>query len=218
MPSAISLTTPVEDLHQHKIARLGPNLARKLAAAVAAHTNTGHTSDATVEDLLTYLPMRYEDRSHLAKIKDLEHGTEASLELQVKHAGGYEVRNRQAFSRSRLFIFEVSGVDVDNKTGRQVVVWWFVSGRRAYDVIQFYTKKLSRGTRFITFGQWEWDTKRGTYSLRLHRPADELETLTPSDSEQNIDSTDPEHLEANFSDPTLAAIHVGRRVPVYRKL
>ncbi|HEV8136504.1 MAG TPA: ATP-dependent DNA helicase RecG [Pyrinomonadaceae bacterium] len=217
MPSAIFLTTPVEDLHKHKIARLGPNLARKLAAAVAAHANKRQSIEATVEDLLTYLPMRYEDRSHLAKINDLEDGTEASLELQVKHAGGYEVRNRQAFSKSRLFIFEVSGVDVDNKTGRQVVVWWFVSGRHAYDVIQFYTKKLSRGTRFITFGQWEWDKKRGTYSLRLHRPADELETLVSSETD-NVDSTNPENVEANISDPSLAAIHVGRRVPVYRKL
>ena len=217
MLSAISLTTPVEDLHKHKIARLGPNLARKLAAAVAAHANKRQSIEASVEDLLTYLPMRYEDRSHLAKINDLEDGTEASLELQVKHAGGYEVRSRQAFSRSRLFIFEVSGVDVDNKTGRQVVVWWFVSGRHAYDVIQFYTKKLSRGTRFITFGQWEWDKKRGTYSLRLHRPADELETLASSETD-NVDSTNPDQVEANISDPSLAAIHVGRRVPVYRKL
>ena len=217
MPSAISLTTPVEDLHKHKIARLGPNLARKLAAAVASHANKRQSNEATVEELLSYLPMRYEDRSRLAKIKDLEDGTEASLELQVKHAGGYEVRNRQAFSKSRLFIFEVSGVDVDDKTGRQVVVWWFVSGRHAYDVIQFYTKKLSRGTRFITFGRWEWDKKRGTYSLRLHRPADELETLTTIETD-NVDSTNPEQVEANISDPSLAAIHVGRRVPVYRKL
>src|SRR6185437_12009589 len=99
----------------------------------------------------------------------------------------------------------------------QVVVWWFVSGRHAYDVIQFYTKKLSRGTRFITFGQCEWDKKRGTYSLRLHRPADELETLVSSETD-NADSTNPEHVEANISDPSLAAIHVGRRAPVYRKL
>jgi len=217
MPSAISLTTPVEDLHKHKIARLGPNLARKLAAAVASHANKRQSNEATVEELLSYLPMRYEDRSRLAKIKDLEDGTEASLELQVKHAGGYEVRNRQAFSKSRLFIFEASGVDVDDKTGRQVVVWWFVSGRHAYDVIQFYTKKLTRGTRFITFGRWEWDKKRGTYSLRLHRPADELETLTTIETD-NVDSTNPEQVEANISDPSLAAIHVGRRVPVYRKL
>lgn len=221
MPSAISLNTPIEDLHQHKIARLGQNLARKLAAAVASHANKKHFSEATVADLLTYLPMRYEDRSHLATIKDLEAGMEATLELQVKHAGGYQVRNKKAFSKSRLFIFEVAGVDVDNKTGRQVVVWWFVSGRHAYEIIQFYTKKLRRGARFITFGQWDWDKRRGTYSLRLQRPADELEMLISSDSDRHTDSseqTDPEHAEENIPDPTLAAIHVGRRVPVYRKL
>jgi ATP-dependent DNA helicase RecG len=217
MPSAISLNTLIEDLHQHKIARLGQNLARKLAAAVAAHANRKHFSEATVEDLLSYLPMRYEDRSHLARIKDLEAGMEATLELQVKHAGGYQVRNKKAFSKSRLFIFEVSGVDPDNKTGRQVVVWWFVSGRHAYEIIQFYTKKLKRGARFITFGEWEWDKRRGTYSLRLHRPADELEMLASAAPDQT-DETNPEQAEANISDPTLAAIHVGRRVPVYRKL
>ena len=177
MPSAIALNTPIEDLHQFKIARLGQHLARKLAAAVAAQANKKHFSEATVEDLLSYLPMRYEDRSHLARIKDLQDKMEATLELQVKHSGGYQVRNKKGFSKSRLFIFEVAGVDIDEKTGRQVVVWWFVSGRAAYEIIQFYTKKLQRGARFITFGQWEWDKRRGTYSLRLHRPADELETL-----------------------------------------
>jgi ATP-dependent DNA helicase RecG len=96
-------------------------------------------NDATVEDLLTYLPLRYEDRSHLATIKDLEAGLEATLELEVKHAGGYQVRNKHSFSKSRLFIFEVSGVDLANRSGRQVVVWWFVSGRRAYEIVQFYT-------------------------------------------------------------------------------
>ncbi len=214
MPSAIALNTPIEDLHQYKIARLGQNLARKLAAAVAAQANKKHFSEATVEDLLSYLPMRYEDRSHLARIKDLQDKMEATLELQVKHSGGYQVRNTKSFSKSRLFIFEVSGVDIDEKTGRQVVVWWFVSGRHAYEIIQFYTKKLQRGARFITFGQWEWDKRRGTYSLHLHRPADELEMSVTAESDQ----TDLEQKEENIPDPTLALIHVGRRVPVYRKL
>ena len=57
MPSAISLNTPIEDLHRFKIARLGQNLARKLAAAVASHANKKHYNEATVEDLLSYLPM-----------------------------------------------------------------------------------------------------------------------------------------------------------------
>jgi ATP-dependent DNA helicase RecG len=63
------------------------------------------------------------------------------------------------------------------------------------------------GTRFVAFGKWEWDTRRGTYSLRVNKP-DELELVTSADDEEG---------EAE-ADPTLAAIHVGRRVPVYRKL
>jgi RecG-like helicase len=43
--------------------------------------------EATVEDLLSYLPMRYEI-GRISHNKDLEAGMEATLELQVKHAGG----------------------------------------------------------------------------------------------------------------------------------
>ena len=221
MPSAISLNTLIEDLHEFKIARIGQNLSRKLAAALAAHANRKQSVEATVEDLLTYLPMRYEDRSHLATIKDLEDGTEASLELEVKLAGGYQVRNKRSFGKSRLFIFEVAGVDA-GRTGRPVVVWWFVSGRHAFEIINYYTKKLERGACFITFGRWEWDSKRGTYALRLQRPADELEMLTAPElgagKEAANKETDAEQSEEDTSDPALAAIHVGRRVPVYRKL
>jgi ATP-dependent DNA helicase RecG len=212
VPVAISLNTPIEDLHQFRIARLGENLSRKLAAALASYSNKKQAADATVEDLLNYLPMRYEDRSHLARIEDLTHGTEASLELQVKLAGGYQVRNKRSFAKSRLFIFEASGVDA-GKTGRPVVVWWFISGSHAYEIVNFYTKKLARGTRFIAFGRWEWDTRRNTFALRLQKPADELEILTASDDESST-----EQGEEATSDPSLAAIHAGRRVPIYRKL
>src|SRR5882724_4043586 len=212
MPVAISLNTPIEDLLQFRIARLGEILSRKLAAALASYSNKKQAADATVEDLLNYLPMRYEDRSHLARIEDLKDGMEASLELQVKLAGGYQVRNKRSFGKSQLFIFEASGVDA-GKTGRPVVVWWFVSGSHAYEIVNFYTKKLARGTRFIAFGRWEWDSRRNTFALRLQKPADELEILTASDDESST-----EQGEETTSDPSLAAIHAGRRVPVYRKL
>ncbi len=216
MPSAISLNTPIEDLHRFKIARLGPNLSRKLAAAVASDSYRDKSAEATVEDLLTYLPMRYEDRSHLTTIKDLEHGLDASLELQSRLAGGYEVRNKRSFGRSRLYIFEVSAVDM-GKTGRPVVVWWFVSGRNAHEIINYYSKKLQRGTRFITFGSWTWDSRRGTYSLRLNKPADELEILPTANGNRSTEPAD-DGQDDEHSDPALAAIHAGRRVPVYRKL
>ena len=215
MPGAISLNTSIEDLHSFKIARLGQILSHKLAKALATQTHKKSSAAATVEDLLTYFPMRYEDRSRPALIRDLKEGVEASLELTVTHAHGYAVRNQRGYGRPQLYIFEVAGID-GPMTGREVIVWWFVSGRRAYDIVKYYTAKLARGTRFITFGRWEWEARRNTYKLRLNNAADELEILLPpEDAEAELD---PEQSEENQPDPTLAAIHVGRRVPVYRKL
>jgi len=217
MPGAISLNTSIEDLHSFKIARLGPVLSRKLAKALATQTYKKSPAAVTVEDLLNYFPMRYEDRSHPALIKDLKEGVEASLELTVTHAHGYAVRNQRGYGRPQLYIFEVAGID-GPMTGREVIVWWFVSGRRAYDIVKYYTAKLARGTRFITFGRWEWEARRNTYKLRLNNAADELEILLPPEDTEAHAEVDPEQSEENLPDPALAAIHVGRRVPVYRKL
>ena len=217
MPSAISLNTRIEDLHSFRIARLGEQLSPKLAKALSAHANKRNAAEATVEDLLNYLPMRYEDRSHPAAIKDLSDGMEASLELLVHRAHGYQVR--KGFGRARLFIFEVTAFDAA-RTAREVIVWWFVSGPRAYEIVKYYTNKLIPGTRFITFGRWDWNATKSTYKLQLHRPADELELLPSLEQPQSETPTtvDLEQSEENVSDPSLAAIHVGRRVPVYRKL
>ncbi len=217
MPGAISLNTSIEDLHNFKIARLGPVLSRKLARALATQTHKKSSAAVTVEDLLTYFPMRYEDRSRPALIKDLKEGVEASLELTVTHAHGYAVRNPRGYGRPQLYIFEVAGID-GPMTGREVIVWWFVSGRRAYDIVKYYTAKLARGTRFITFGRWEWEARRNTYKLRLSNAADELEILLPPGDADASEEPHPEQAEENLPDPSLAAIHVGRRVPVYRKL
>src|SRR5215203_4689948 len=154
MPSAISLNTPIEDLHSFKIARLGPILSRKLAHALATQTHKKSTAEVIVEDLLTYFPMRYEDRSHPALIKDLQDGMEASLELTVVKAHGYAVKSQRGYGRPQLYIFEVSGMDAA-RTGKDVIVWWFVSGRRAYEIVKYYTARMTPGTRFITFGRWE---------------------------------------------------------------
>ena len=214
MPGAISLNTSIEDLHNFKIARLGQILSHKLAKALASQAHKKNPAEVTVEDLLNYFPMRYEDRSRPALIKDLHDGAEASLELTVTKTNGYAVRNPRGYGRSSLYIFEVYGID-GPMTGKEVIVWWFVSGRRAYDIVKYYNAKLTRGTRFITFGRWEWEGRRSTFKLRLNNAADELEILLPP-SEETPD--DPEQSEENQPDPSLAAIHVGRRVPVYRKL
>ncbi|HEX8138376.1 MAG TPA: ATP-dependent DNA helicase RecG [Pyrinomonadaceae bacterium] len=234
--SPITLDTPVSILYQRAIPRLGQATARKLALALATLSGKTDASEATVEDLLNYLPMRYEDRSNLARISDLSDGTEASLELYVRVAGGFQVGKNRSPKQPKLFIFEITASDPE-RTGKPVVVWWFVSGRAAQRIIAYNRQRFERGARFIAFGRWEWDTRRNTFSLRLNKP-DELEMLpgtwTPPEhallrlaeesAEQEsgaAEEGEAEGLEEDLlgaDDPQLAAIHVGRRVPVYRKL
>jgi len=230
MSSPFSLQTPLEDLYKYRLARFGQILSHKLAVEIAGHFKKENAAKATVEDLLNYLPLRYEDRSNPAQIRDLTEGMEASLELIVKDAGYLQVRNRRSFG-SGLFIFEIVASDPE-QTGRPVAVWWFVSGAHARDILDYYKKRFTRGARFVTFGRWERDKRRGILSLRLHKPADELELLPaaaqPSEANVKAEADAPTGetkaakalaLDAPDSgDPALAVIHTGRRVPIYRKL
>src|ERR1700716_3241773 len=201
----ISLDTRSLDLLEARIPRFGQQSARQLALALTEVSPGKDSACVTVEDLLNYLPARYEDRSSMVEIRHLSHGVEASLDLTVRVAGGFQVRNRRSFKQS-LYKFEISAVD-QQRSGRQVMVWWFVSGPRARDILNYNAKRFVPGTRFIAFGKWENDDRRGTYSLRLNKP-DELELVAGADDEEG-------EVE---SDPRLAAIHVGRHVPIYRKL
>src|SRR5215210_711165 len=173
--SPITLDTPVSILYQRGIPRLGQATARKLALALATLSGKTDASEATVEDLLNYLPMRYEDRSNLARITDLSDGTEASLELYVRVAGGFQVGKNRSPKQPKLYIFEITASDPE-RTAKPVVVWWFVSGRAAQRIIAYNRQRFERGARFIAYGRWEWDTRRNTFSLRLNKP-DELEML-----------------------------------------
>jgi len=190
--SFVSLDTRILDLPPN-IARLGAQGARKLALGLAETSAGKDINSVTVEDLLLYLPMRYEDRSRMIAIRDLRDGLEASLDLTVRLA------KARYIGRSR-FIFTVSASD-QNNTGPQVLIEWFVSGPRAKQIIEYHTNRFVRGTRFIAFGTWQ-QGKLGFYLLKVSKP-DELEVLADNEAE---------------SDPTLAAIHVGRCVPVYRKI
>ncbi len=249
----LTLRSPVVELYRYGIPRFGQGMARKLALALASLAAKTDATEATVEDLLNYLPMRYEDRSNLARIQNLSDGTEASLELYVRVAGGFQVGKNRGPKQPPLYIFEITASDPE-RTGKPVVVWWFVSGRQAGRIIAYNRKRFERGTRFIAYGKWEWDTRRNTFSLRLNKP-DELEMLpgiwTPPEhallrlaeeegekgkggngeteaqgsgddvEEDEKDANDENGLEDDAEetdDPALAAIHVGRRVPVYRKL
>jgi ATP-dependent DNA helicase RecG len=195
---SLSLSTPILSLAETGIGRFGPQSARKLAIALAQVTLGKDTDKVTVDDLLNYLPTRYEDRSSMVEIRHLYHEREASLDLTVQLTGQRRVG-------PRLFIFEINATD-QHRTGPQVVIRWFVSGWRGKEIIQYHQKRFPRGARFIAFGKWEWD-KRGTYLLKLNKP-DELELIGGTDDEADNIGTDP----------VLTAIHVGRRVPIYRKL
>jgi ATP-dependent DNA helicase RecG len=234
--SPLTPESPVIELYRSGIPRFGQPTARKLALALASLAGKTDASEAVIEDLLNYLPMRYEDRSNLARISDLHDGLEASLELYVRVAGGFQVGKNRSPKAPPLYIFEITAGD-PLRTGKPVVVWWFVSGRAAGRIIAYNRQRFERGTRFIAYGKWEWDTRRNTFALRLNKP-DELEMLpgtwTPTEhallrlaeTEETESDAGPEIEpgealdadEENEDDPSLAAIHVGRRVPVYRKL
>ena len=130
---SISLETGVLALPSMGIARLGSITARKLALGLTEVSPGKDINTTTIEDLLLYLPKRYEDRSKMVEIRHLFHGVEASLDLTVRLAGGYPVRNRRSF-RQRLYIFKIGATD-QQSTGPQVIIWWFVSGPHAQQII-----------------------------------------------------------------------------------
>ncbi len=232
----LNLQTPILDFHELEISGLSAAKARKLALAVASFTYKTDLTEVTVEDLLNYFPMRYEDRSNLIQIDELTDGMEAAVELYARVAGGFAVGKNRPRGAPPLFIFENTGGDAE-RTRKPVVVWWFVSGKAAYRIVNYWKEKFERGTRFVAYGKWEWDARKNTYALRLNKP-DELEILHSdtdynefgllknlSDGNESQVSSLKSQAEAEddiFDDddgnPEFAMIHTGRRVPVYRKL
>jgi ATP-dependent DNA helicase RecG len=224
----LKLETPLVELHNHEIANLSGAMARKLAMAVANFSYKNDITEATVEDLLNYFPMRYEDRSNLIQIDELTNDSEASVELYARVSGGFKVGKNRGPKAPPLYIFEITGSDAE-RTRKPVVVWWFVSGKQAHRIINYYKSRFERGTRFVAYGKWEWDARKNTFALRINKP-DELEILPnfedaetfgllrnlPTEEETTVESD--EDLLEDIDNPEFAMIHVGRRVPVYRKL
>lgn len=236
----LTINTPIYKLHEFDIANLSETMSRKLALATANLAHKTDLTEAKVEDLLDYFPMRYEDRSNMMPIEQLYDGLESSVELYVRVSGGFRVGRNRGRKAPPLFIFEITGSDLE-RTRKPVVVWWFVSGKSANRIVQYWSKKLTRGTRFIAYGRWEWDTRRNTFALKITKPNEELEVLpgtedtdsfgllkeAAADSEDfseaaqkltelNEKQVDPES-DADIDLPEFAPVHVGRRVPVYRK-
>ena len=126
--------------------------------------------------------MRYEDRSNFLQIDELTVETEASVELFARVSGGFKVGKNRNPKAPPLYIFEITGGDAE-RTRKPVVVWWFIAGKQAHRIINYYQSRFTRGTRFVAYGKWEWDSRRNTFSLRINKP-DELEIL-PTETDYN---------------------------------
>ncbi|MBX7055807.1 MAG: ATP-dependent DNA helicase RecG [Pyrinomonadaceae bacterium] len=224
---SLAITTQLIELDQYGVARLSGPMARKLAVAVAGIASRPDVNSATVEDLLNYFPARYEDRSNFIAIDKLKEGMEAAVEIYVRGSGGKQVGRDRDPRKPPLFIFEITGGDAERRF-KPVVVKWFISGRNARSILEYYTERFARGTRFVAYGLWEFDDRKGTFALKLAKP-DELEILPAADTglfagtvpkAKAVKRTPNENdeLEEDIASPEFETVHTARRVPVYRKL
>src|SRR5580658_9401613 len=98
----------------------------------------------TVEDLLTYAPFRYEDRSNVKPIRELAPGEMATVLAEVASA------KVSSFRKRNLGLFEAAFKD---KSGGVLVGKWFHGGYLA-DV-------LTPGLKVALFAKVEWDSYSG---------------------------------------------------------
>ncbi len=142
----LDIDTRLLDLHLHAIPRVGQLTARKLATEIA--TIAASSPEAVrVEDLLRYLPMRYEDRSKLDRITDLSEGKTASLEVQVRLGRIIPLKG------GRLKLYEFVATDGE---GEIRAFWWNQI---------FLAKVFHNATRVILYGQWKWNRSRAMFEV-----------------------------------------------------
>jgi len=157
----LTLNTPLVELHHHGLPRVGQKTAHGLAAEIAAIAAKPDARDATVEDLLHYLPMRYEDRSNLARISQLQDGQTASVEVMVRVGGIIPLKG------GRLKMYEFIATDGE----RQARAYWWN---------QIYLNRVfQRGSRVILYGLWKLNKYKGYYEVE--NP--EYEILTDDDDD-----------------------------------
>jgi ATP-dependent DNA helicase RecG len=116
----------------------------------------------TVEDLLAYLPLRYEDRSNLKPISELAPGEMATVIAEVRSA------KMSGFKRRNLGLFEATFAD---GSGQTLNGKWFHGG--------YLQNVLVPGVRLALFGKIEFDSYAG--HLQVMHP--EFEILSADDDE-----------------------------------
>jgi ATP-dependent DNA helicase RecG len=117
---------------------------------------------ATVEDLLAYVPFRYEDRSNTKTIAQLAPGEMATVIAEVRSA------KLSGFKRRNLGMFEARFSDAS----RSILVGkWFHGG--------YLANVLGEGVRVALFGKVEFDSYSGEMQM-LHP---EFEILSGDDED-----------------------------------
>jgi ATP-dependent DNA helicase RecG len=145
--ASLNLATPIIELQHHGLPRVGPLTAKKLAVEIATITARSDPRESTVEDLIHYLPMRYEDRSQLARISELQDGQTASIEVQVRIGGVVP------FKGGRIKLYEFIATDGE---GQVRAFWWN----------QIYlTRVFQRGSRVILYGLWKKNHYKGYFEV-----------------------------------------------------
>ncbi|MCC6857910.1 MAG: ATP-dependent DNA helicase RecG [Bryobacterales bacterium] len=117
---------------------------------------------ATVEDLLAYVPFRYEDRSNVKTIAELAPGEMATAIVEVRSA------RLSGFQRRGLGLFEARFTDASRHT---LAGKWFHGA--------YLNNVLAPGMRLALYGKVEYDNYSGELTM-LHP---EFEILTGEDEE-----------------------------------
>src|SRR6516164_6446887 len=117
---------------------------------------------SVVEDLLAYVPFRYEDRSNTKTVAQLAPGEMATVIVEVRSA------KLSGFKRRNLGLFEARFTD----SSRAILVGkWFHGG--------YLANVLAEGMRLSVFGKVEFDNYSGELTM-LHP---EYEILSGEDED-----------------------------------
>jgi ATP-dependent DNA helicase RecG len=154
---------------------IGPRVAETLAGK-GIHT---------LEDLLYYLPFRYEDRLNPRSIEQLQPGEMASVIAEVRTSG--------LFRTKRMPIFEMTAGQGRSK----LKCLWFRGG--------YLEGKFKPGTLVALYGKVEFSSF-GRGGLQMLQPQFEILQEAPGEGEASIESEEQKHFES---------LETGRIVPIY---
>jgi ATP-dependent DNA helicase RecG len=154
---------------------IGPRVAETLAGK-GIHT---------LEDLLYYLPFRYEDRLNPRSIEQLQPGEMASVIAEVRTSG--------LFQTKRMPIFEMTAGQGRSK----LKCLWFRGG--------YLEGKFQPGALVALYGKVEFSSF-GRGGLQMLQPQFEILQEAPGEGEAPVESEEQKHFES---------LETGRIVPIY---